>query len=273
MRFNRSAVETRCFRALCAAALAAAFGFAAPAAAEPVFLDDGELQAAPGVLTSAGASTWFDNAGTNPRFTSATFSTTAYYNRAELDRNGRIWVEAKTADQLNALATPPTANFAVTIDVEMTNDEGETASGTISCRTQYARTAPAAPPDPTFTQTGNIDAAPGQRVIVSVTDAFDNAGTNPRFTSITGSSDYVAERGFHPDKNADESGSISVTVKTAAELNAMDSPPASLFTVQFDVEMTNDAGQTASGTLTFSVTYTQTDSGTTTQGGGGTEGG
>ena len=256
MRFNRSAVEFKCFRALCAAVLTAAFGFAAPAAAEPVFLDDGELQAAPGVLTSAGASSWFDNAGTNPRFTSATFSTTAYYNRAELDRNGRIWVEAKTADQLNALATPPTANFAVTIDVEMTNDEGETASGTISCRTQYKRTAsPPPPPDPTFTQTGNVSAPPGRKTVLSVTDVFDDAGTNPRFTSITGSSDYVAAYGFHPDSAADESGSVFVTVKTTAELNAMKPPPGTPFTVQFDVEMTNDAEQTASGTLTFETIY------------------
>ena len=257
MRFNRSAVELKCFRALCAAVLTAAFGFAAPAAAAPALSDDNDVYAPAGVRISIDAESSFDDAGTNPRFTSATFSTTAYYSRAELDDNGRLWVQAKTADQLNAMTPPPDTPFTVDADVTMTNDEGETASGTITFRTAYERSTTASPPpDPTFTQTGTIDAAPGERVIVSVADTFDNAGTNPRFRGIgTASSDYVDSFGFYPDKMVEESEAVYVTAKTAGQLNAMTPPPDSPFTVQFDVEMVNDEGQSASGTLTFRTTY------------------
>ena len=42
---------------------------------------------------------------------------------------------------------------------------------------------------------------------------------------------------------------------TNAELNALDPRPDNPFTFTADVTMTNDEGQTASGTLTFETTY------------------
>ena len=256
MRFDRSAVELKCFRALCAAVLTAAFGFAAPAAATPVFSDDGAVSAPAGALIALDAESSFDNAGTNPRFTAADFTTTAYYSRAEVDANGTLWVQAKTADQLNAMTPPPDTPFTVDADVTMTNDEGETASGTITFSTAYERSTTASPPPaPTMKSMANVNAPPGEKAIVSVTDVFDNAGTNPRFIGFGGDTTYVADFDYHPVAMVDESEAFFVTVKTARQLNAMTPRPASPFTIQLDVSMTNDEDQAASGAVTFETRY------------------
>ena len=46
-------------------------------------------------------------------------------------------VEPKSQAQLNALASPPDWRFEVTVDVTMTNDEGQTATGTLTFVTTY----------------------------------------------------------------------------------------------------------------------------------------
>ena len=48
---------------------------------------------------------------------------------------------------------------------------------------------------------------------------------------------------------------VFVTVKSNAELNAMASPPDNPFTFTAEVTMTNDAGQTATGTITYRTHY------------------
>ena len=48
-------------------------------------------------------------------------------------------VEPKTEAQLNALASPPDWRFEVTVEATMTNDEGQTATGTLTFVTTYTR--------------------------------------------------------------------------------------------------------------------------------------
>ncbi len=124
-------------------ALAAAVAVlgAAPAAATESSLTV-RLSAPPGVLVSVSAHQWYGewtgDEGSNPAIVEATFSTTNYYD-THLVRNGRVWVQAKSDADLNALAVPPPDPFEVTVDVSMNNDEGETMSGTIVFKTTYAR--------------------------------------------------------------------------------------------------------------------------------------
>ena len=213
------------------------------------------LSAPPGVLLSIRAA-GFDDTGTNPRFTSASFSTTDYYNTAEV-RNGIVWVEAKTSEELNALASPPADPFTVRAELTMTNDEDETATRTVDLETDYnvvSNPTPPATPSPQ-PQTTAITAPPGVLVSLTAADNFDDAGTNPRFTSATFSTtEYYSTAGIRD-------GVLWLQARTAQELNALDSPPASPFTVTVDASMTNDEGDTATTTFTFETTYDRDSAG------------
>ena len=80
------------------------------------------------------------SAGTNPRFTDVTFSTSLdYYDEAAIsESDGRLYVQAKTREALDALDAPPPGTFEITATVTMTNDEGHTATGgTVTFRTGY----------------------------------------------------------------------------------------------------------------------------------------
>ena len=128
-----------------AAALAAALAIpaAGPAAEEESFTE--EVTAPVGALVSFTAHRWYgeephSHDGTNPKITEATFSTTDYYSVHEI-RNGTLWVEVKTADELNALSLPPPNPFEVEVDVTATNDEELEKTGTVTFETRYLRTA------------------------------------------------------------------------------------------------------------------------------------
>ena len=228
----------------------------------PTLSAPGTYLANPGFQNSFTADFLFDNAGTNPRITGAEFSTTEYYKDHSISR-GRLWVQAMTAAQLNALPTPPPSPITVDVAVTMANDEGQTASGTITLETTYDRVEPpqsSAPPvpAPTFTGTAPINAHPGTQVEVWIRSEFDNPGTNPRFTDVTFSTtEYYSSHYIHTYAASEETGgpTLHVTAKTHAELNALPTPPPSPFTVTADVTMTNDEGQTATGTLTFQTSY------------------
>ena len=220
-----------------------------------------ERNAPPGILISATAAGpangVFDNAGTNPRITGATFSTTEYYNTHTV-RNDRLWIEAKTADELNALPTPPDSPFRVTVNVTMSNDEGQTATATLSYKTSYDRVEPEPEPTPapTFWPLG-FAPLPGQTLTVFAAGLFRNPGTNPRYTeAVFSTTDYY---NIHEIR----SGNLVVQPKTEAELNALASPPDSPFTVTADVTMTNDEGHTASGTIQFTTNYEKAENGET----------
>ena len=227
----------------------------------PAFRQPPAFDAPPGDLVTVSAAEVFNNAGTNPGLTDAVFSTTAYYDISRIEA-GSLQVQAKTAEDLNALPSPPDSPFTVTADVTMTNDEGATATGTLTFETTYARAAavpaPASPGDPpvspTLSRTSAVHSAPpGVLVTVSAADVFDNAGTNPRFTRVAFSTTA------YYDISRIEAGSLQVQAKTAEDLNALPSPPDSPFTVTVTVTMGNEEGRTATGQLQFGTTYARAD--------------
>ena len=208
----------------------------------------------------------FANAGTNPRFTNVVFSTMEYYDASVTPiTQGTIDLRVKSDAELSALPSPPSSPFTVTADrhVTMTNDEGQTATGTIRIETTYARTAAAPTPahpsapgaQPTFKQaTAVLTARVGEYLGLSAETLFDNAGTGANITAVVFSpTDY-----YHSESGVRPGGTLLVRVKTAAELNALPSPPDSPFTVTAEVTMTNDEGQTATGTIEFQTTYDRT---------------
>ena len=129
-------------RAAGLAAVVAILG-AAPAASDSSLTV--RMSAPPGVLVSISAHQWYDewtgaDDGTNPRITGATFSTTDYYDEHEVN-DGRLWVQAKSDADLNALDVLPDDPFEVEVDVSMTNDEDLDKTGTVIFTTDYVRNA------------------------------------------------------------------------------------------------------------------------------------
>ena len=246
----------RC-RGVLLAALAALTLGAAPAAATealPTLSITENRIGTPGAGHGIVAAWSFDNAGTNPRFTDAVFSTTEYYNQHEI-LDGIVYLQVKTNAQLNALASPPPSPFTVDVAVTMTNDEGQTAEGTVTFETTYNRAVPTFVPEsgssaPTLKiQRDALDAPPGVTVHVEADQAFDNAGTNPVITdAVFTATEYYSEHGVG-------NGIVYLKAKTAAELSALASPPSSPFTVNLTMTMTNDEGQTASGTISVRTNY------------------
>ena len=257
MRIHPQRIMNLSFATVLAAAMLA-LG-AAPAAAAPTFTQTEALEAPPGILVTVSVAEVFDDEGTNARFNSAAFSSyAAYYNTAGIHLGtGSLGVEAKPEEDLRYLTPPPPNPFTVTVDVTMTNDEGEEASGTLTFSTTYSRATNVQPPaGPTFSQTAAISAAPDAWTTVYADGVFNNAGTNPRFTQKSTSSAcliycaLVQLRG-----RADGAGHLNVKVKTNAQLSVMSPLPDNPFTFTVDVTMTNDEGQTATGTITFQTSW------------------
>ena len=231
----------------------------------PTFAYTGKVRAHPNSLVNVQAAfPWFDNTGTNPSITGAVFSTTEYYRYHGISR-GILWVEVMSAAELNAMASPPPSPFTVDVTVTMTNDEGQTAEGTLAFETTYDRVEPepeeeAEAPEPTFSLTGKwyLFPAPGGASI-SAGSLFNNAGTNAKITGVEFSTAKYFRNAYVGH------GKLEVVVKSAAELNAMAFPPPSRFTIDAAVTMANDEGQEASGTIPFEVVYTRTSTGTPAQ--------
>ena len=230
----------------------------------PTFAYTGKVRAHPNSLVNVQAAfPWFDNTGTNPSITGAVFSTTEYYRYHGISR-GILWVEVMSAAELNAMASPPLSPFTVDVTVTMTNDEGQTAEGTLAFETTYDRVEPepeeeAEAPEPTFSLTENWNLFSGGGTSIYASQLFDNAGTNARVTGVEFSTLAYFGNGYVAH------GQLWVAVKSAAELNAMALPPPSRFTVDATVTMENDEGQTASGTMTFQVSYKRASTGTPAQ--------
>ena len=230
-----------------------------PDPVQPTLKAQDAVYAPPGVMVSASLPNYFDNPGTNARFTSFTLSTDEYYHAAGIGgtpgvNDDHLYVQVKTTAELNALDSPPPSPFTVTATVTITNDEGTTATGTISFKTTYVRNPTSGDPSPpettpTFSGSTPHAAAPGTTHSLDADDWFDDAGTNPKFTAAT----FSTEEYYTTAEIRD--GVLHVQVKTAAELNALDSPPPSPFTVTATVTMSNDEEQTATGLISFETTY------------------
>lgn len=108
--------------------------------------DEQEVGAPPDVRVSLRATSVFRysgqrHAGTNPVLTDVDFSTMDYYVAADTGiEDGVLYVKAKTEDELNALPEPPDSPIKVTADVTMENDEGDSATHTVTFKTGYTKT-------------------------------------------------------------------------------------------------------------------------------------
>ena len=223
------------------------------AVAQPTLVQ-AERNASPGDAIDLGPADVFENTGTNPRFTGATFSNPEYLNNSGFTEDS-VSFDLKTADELNAMSPRPRSHFRFTVQVHMTNDEGWGTVGTLTYLASYPRApdtvggVPGQPTAPVLAQTLDLDAPPGERVETEAGDMFAYAGTNPRFTAATFSTtDYY-------NTGSVEGGVLVVQAKTDAELNDLEPRPESVFRVTVDVTMTNDEGQTGTGTLTFVTGY------------------
>ena len=193
----------------------------------------------------------FNNAGTNSRWSAATFSNPEYYDDSSgIQSNPKaLFIRLKTAADLNALNPLPPATITSTVTVTMTNDENQTATTTVNLQSQHwGRIEP--PPGPTLSVTSQ-GAPPDVSATGYASYFFSNAGAGARLTAVSFSTmDYY---------NATRTGLfgpyLDVTAKTSEELSAMDSPPPNPFTVQVELTMTNDAGQTATGTVDYVTRY------------------
>ena len=221
----------------------------------PTISEDATWNAFPGVLIAVLAEDAFDNAGTNPRITDAVFSAAKYFSVHQVSRN-KLWAWLKTDAQLRALSPPPPSPFTVDVAVTMANDEGQTASGTITFRATYDQTAPEEPGGepvaPTVLDDPTWNAPPGVLINVLAETAFDNAGTNPEIIAAE-----LPAAEYHSVLRID-GGKLWIQSMTAEELNALPTPPPSPFAVKVTVTMANDESQTASGTLTFETEYART---------------
>ena len=232
-----------------AAVLAVLALSAAPAAAQPTANAINSQPAAPGYQIYIRPAVHFDNSGTNPRITSASYSTMAYYVEANtLISGGLAFIKIKTAAQLNAMDEPPPNPFTVVASVTMTNDEGQSASKDINLVTHWPKLPP--PPGPVPSRS-TANAPPGLTVSAFVEYFFDNAGTG---AELTGAS--FSTLAYYVEANTGiTDGFLELRVKTSEELQAMSPPPSNPFTVAVTLTMTNDQGQTATGTVDYITHY------------------
>ena len=134
----------------------------------------------------------------------------------------------------------------------MINDEDETAMGAVTIRTSYDTEAPglgALPAGPAANGL-NVTAPVGIPMEVTASDAFDNAGTNPRLTDAEFSS-----KDYHEANSRLRRGSLWVTAKSVEDLLALPSPPPNPFTLTVTVTMENDEGETATGDVIFETPW------------------
>ena len=255
----------RCRGALLAGLAALMLG-AVPAAAEPTFVQRStSVEILVGIQHGILVTELFDDAGTNARFTDVGFSTTEYYSVHEVVSPELILVETKTSEELNALASPPPNPFQVTVDVAMTNDEGQTASGTITLETVYNRTASTPLPEdetgqPFLRLTQTMDAPPGALITLDVHEVFQFAD------EMTGATFLSAE--FEPDFHLDPvsgisaNGPFTINVMALPEFRrpaGLGPDPVILF--KAEVSARTFDGQEVSGTMTFQTTYAEDDEG------------
>lgn len=236
------------------AALAAALLLGTTAAAQPTFSQTDPISAPPGTLVEVSADDVFDNAGTNPRFTgSASFSKEEVLESDSGIRDGLLRVQVKSAEDLNSLRVRPPEVFAVTAEVTMTNDEGETATGTITFETEYewegGEGPMGAPQQATMLLTASIEAPPGIPLLFKAEDLFANTGDSPIITNA------VFSTTAYYSQSTLENHVLLVQAKTDEELNALPSPPDSPFTVTVEVEMRGRPYVEGTGTFTFETTY------------------
>ena len=247
----------------------------APASAE-LFCSPGRTfpggqhqNAPPGVLVSSPIYGFFRSdgedprdLGTNPSLTGVTWSTTEYIDTSETygivhGNIDRLFVRMKSAYDLNRMAYPPPNPFYTTATLSMENDEGETVTGCdFVLGTSYARNPVAFVPTVADTEPGaptlktSTALAPAGVTVSAFADHFfENAGSGAEFTDAH----FQTMQYYDAARTGLVDGFLEVTAKSAAQLRALPYPPPNPFRVTVTLTMTNSAGQTGQGTVTYTT--------------------
>ncbi len=247
----------------------------APASAE-LFCSPGNTlpggqhqNAPPGVLVSSPIHGFFKSdgedprdLGTNPNLTGVTWSTTEYIDTNETygivhGNIDRLFVKMKSAYDLNRMAYPPPNLFYVTATLSMENDEGETVTGCdFVFGTSYARNPVAFVPTVSDTEPGaptlktsTANAPAGLTVSAFASYFFENPGSGARLTDAQ----FQTLQYYDATRTGISDGILDITVKSAADLAALPYPPPNPFRVTVTLTMTNNAGQTGQGTVTYTT--------------------
>ena len=136
----------------------------------------------------------------------------------------------------------------------MTNDEDQTATGTIALETRYERELPpSAEVLPAAKQTGIITLPNAETgaLALNAGELFDNPGEGAVITAAV----FSTRQYYRFPYSGIGNGVLWLMSKYAPQLSAMSPRPPSPFTVDVAVTMTNGKGQTATGTFTFKTTY------------------
>ena len=78
---------------------------------------------------------------------------------------------------------------------------------------------------------------------------FENAGSGAVLTEA----EFQMLQYYDADRIGVSDGILDITVKSAAELEALPYPPPKPFEVQVTLTMTDSAGETATGTVTYTT--------------------
>ena len=247
----------------------------APASAE-LFCSPGNTlrggqhqHAPPGVLVSSPIYGFFRSdaedprdLGTNPNLTSVSWSTTEYIDTSE--RHGivhgnidRLFVQVKSAYDLNRMAYPPPNPFFITATVSMENDEGETVTGCdFVFGTRYARNPVAFVPTVSDPEPGGPTlkvraalAPEGATVSGFAGYFFANAGSGAELTDAQ----FQTLAYYDTARTGLVGDVLEITAKTAEQLRALPYPPPNPFHVKVTLTMTNSAGETGQGTVTYTT--------------------
>ena len=223
------------------------------------------INAVPGVAQSAAIDSIFKSdkedtrdLGPNPNLTDVSWSTTEYFTPGAtlgIVHSGsvdRIFFEVKSADALNRMAYPPPSPFEITMTAGMENDDGKTASCEVTLESRYVRNPVAFVPtisdpedDGPRLKTTTALAPAGTSVSAFASYFFENAGLGAELTAA----EFQTTQYYNSAGVSD--GILDITVKSAAELAALPYPPPKPFEVQVTLTMTNNAGETATGTVTY----------------------
>lgn len=242
----------------------------------------GWMNSEPGTLVSARTTRIFnsdkadeEDLGPGPNLTGVDWSTLDYTNTGQLhgivhgvayDRGSfteildRVYHEALSEAELNALDDPPPSPFKVVATVSMENDDGKTATCDFEFRTSYLiySDEPEEPlaivsPDPVpVLKRDTALAPPGVTASAFPAYFFTDVGTNLRFVSA----EFESTHYYDADRSGLFDGTLEVTAKTTEELEALgDDAPPNPFEVTVTLTVTNDEGFSATGAVTYETSW------------------
>jgi hypothetical protein len=176
----------------------------------------------------------------------------------------RVFHEALSEAELNALDEPPPNPFTTVATVTFGNDDGKTATCSARFDTRYLiypdepeqpeqQPVKINPPDPIPVLQRDTALAPAGITVSAFPEYFfTDVGTNMRFVSAH----FQSKAYYDADKSGLVGGILEVTAKSAEDLEAMgDYTPPNPFWITVRLKVTNDEGFSTEGTVTYETSW------------------